>query len=80
MLNTIFSVILTTIFIYEIFKGNLAVAIFCAAIIWVDYQTWVRGGKSILFTDKTQIEKDLRKIQKLEITKKLKNLLDEKNK
>jgi hypothetical protein len=74
MLSTIISAILIFIVSYEIFKGNLGLSIVIAAIILIDYQMWVRGGSGILFTDRTQIEKDLREIQKLEIAKKLKQM------
>jgi len=51
-----------------------AIAIIIASFLFVDYATWIRGGESKFFEDKTQIEKDLREIQKLEIAKKLKEL------
>lgn len=68
------SFILIFIVGWEIARRNLAMAIVAAALILTDYQMWVRGGDSIIFFDKTQIEKDLREIQKLEIKNKLEEL------
>lgn len=62
---------------YEIFKGNTAVAIVALVFIATDYYTWLRCGNSLFFQDRTQIEKDLRELQKLEIAKKIKELKKE---
>ena len=51
--------------------------IIISVVMIIDYQIWLRGGDSMFFRDKTQIEKDLREIQKLEIEAKLKKLKDE---
>ncbi len=40
----------------------------------IDYHSYLRSGRSSFFADKSQIEKDLREIQKLEIKNKLKEL------
>lgn len=45
------------------------VVVFC-----LDYASWVRGGHGIFFKDKTQLEKDLRKLQHLEVLKKIKEI------
>lgn len=42
--------------------------------VYVDYQLFVRSGDAIFFKDKSEIEKDLREIQRLEIQQKLKEL------
>lgn len=70
--------VIVSIISWEVCKGNVAMAILAAAILLVDYHMWVRGSKSLVFTDKTQIEKDLREIQKLEMKQKLKDLSDTK--
>ncbi len=62
--------------INEIFSKILTAIVFFIFIA-IDYHMWLRGGDSIFFTDRTQIEKDLREIQKLEIAKKLKQLKKE---
>lgn len=76
-LNIILTSIAAIICVYEIFKGNIAVAIFVIGFLAIEYHMWLRGGKSQIFGDKTQIEKDLREIQKLEIEKKLKQIKGE---
>jgi len=37
-------------------------------------KTWLTGRDALFFEDKTQVEKDLREIQKLEIKQKLAKL------
>lgn len=71
IMTTLITFILRLIFLYEIFKGNIAAAIFLIGFLAIDYHMWLRGGNSKIFDDTSQIEKDLRKIQKLEIQKKL---------
>lgn len=72
--NLILTYIFAAVLLYEILKGNIAAAIFVVGFLAIEYHMWLRGGKSQIFGDKTQIEKDLRKIQKLEIQNKLKDL------
>jgi hypothetical protein len=60
--------------IYPISHGNIGFALLISTLCFLDYQVWIRGGNSYFFEDKTEIEKDLRKIQKLEIKKKLEEL------
>jgi hypothetical protein len=60
--------------LYPISHGNIGFALLISTLCFLDYQVWIRGGNSYLFEDKTEIEKDLRKIQKLEIKKKLEEL------
>lgn len=48
--------------------------IFLSVILFLDYQMYLRADDSIFFKDKSQIEKDLREIQRLEINKKLEDL------
>jgi hypothetical protein len=60
-------------------KQNIAFAIFAGLIfstfLVINYDMWKRGNtNSIIFGDITEIEKDLRKIQELEIKQKLKEL------
>lgn len=52
----------------------LAYSLFLISVMAIDYHIYLRGGESIFFVDKTQAEKDLRKIQEIEIKNKLKNL------
>ena len=52
----------------------LATAIIVSTMIVLDYLVWIRGGNSYAFGDVTKIEKLQRKIQKLELKKKLKQL------
>jgi hypothetical protein len=40
----------------------------------IDYHIWLAGRDTMFFEDKTQTEKDLREIQKLEIKQKLAKL------
>lgn len=48
--------------------------IFLSTILYIDYQLFLRSNDAIFFKDKSQIEKDLREIQKIEIQNKLKGL------
>lgn len=50
--------------------------IFMAMFLYIDYKIFVRSGDSIFLKDKSEIEKDLREIQKLEIKARLKELKD----
>lgn len=52
----------------------LAYSLFLISLMGIDYHIYLRGGESIFFVDKTQTEKDLREIQKIEIKNKLKQL------
>jgi len=52
----------------------LAIAIILSTVMAIDYHTYLRGGNSIFFADESQVEKDLREIQRLEIKNKLKEL------
>lgn len=78
ILNFIISllkILLVICFSYPIIhNNNIALGLLLSTLCFLDYQVWVNGGNSVLFEDKTQIEKDLRKIQKLEIAKKLKQI------
>ena len=47
--------------------------IFLSTILYIDYQLFLRSGDAIFFKDKSQIEKDLREIQKIEVKNKLEN-------
>jgi hypothetical protein len=65
-----------------IVKQNLAYALFAGLLLssclFISYNMWKRGDtNSMIFGDISQIEKDLREIQKLEIKKKLNNLKKE---
>lgn len=51
--------------------------IIISVVMIIDYHMWLRGGDAIFFRDKTQIEKDLREIQKLEVKQKLNKLKKE---
>lgn len=44
--------------------------IFLSVVVYLDYQEYLRGGKSIFFADKTEAEIKMREIQKKEIDKK----------
>jgi hypothetical protein len=49
--------------------------IFISTIMYIDYKWYIRGSeKTWFFKDETDIEKDLREIQKLEIKQRLKEL------
>lgn len=50
--------------------------IFMTMFLYIDYKIFVRSGDSIFLKDKSEIEKDLREIQKLEIKARLKELKD----
>jgi hypothetical protein len=56
----------------------LSYSLLLISLIGTDYHSYLRSGKSIFFADKTQIEKDLREIQKLEIKNKLEELSNKK--
>ena len=49
-------------------------AIIISMIIYVDYKCYVRGADAILFKDKTELEKDLRELQHLEVKRKIRDL------
>ena len=51
--------------------------ILLSVVMILDYKMYLRGNDCIFFKDKTDLEKDLREIQKLETKKKLKELQDE---
>jgi len=55
--------------IFPIAQGNLAWSIFLSTLVVIDYMIYVRGGRSFLFEDKTEIEKDLRKCQRIKLKK-----------
>lgn len=57
--------------IFPITQGNLAWSIFLSTLAVIDYMIYVRGGDSLLFEDKTEIEKDLRKCQHIKLKKQL---------
>ena len=52
----------------------LGLYIFLSTVLYVDYKIFLRSGDSFFLGDKSEIEKDLREIQKLEIKQKLKEL------
>ena len=52
----------------------LGFAIIVTALLYFDYKMYIRGNANLFFKDKTQLEKDLREIQKLEVKIKLENL------
>lgn len=52
----------------------LGLYIFLSTVLYVDYKIFIRSGDSFFLGDKSEIEKDLREIQKLEIKQKLKEL------
>ncbi len=54
--------------------------IFISMIFYLDYKVYLRGGKSFIFKDKTQLDKDLREIQKLEAKQKLNKLKESEKK
>lgn len=55
----------------------LGISIFICTILYIDYKEYIRCSENTLFfKDSTQVEKDLRKIQRLEIKLKLKELKD----
>lgn len=59
--------------------SNHAIAIlgfymFLSVVFYIDYQLFLRSGDAIFFKDKSDIEKNLREIQKIEIENKLKKL------
>ena len=56
--------------------GSIAFALVIVAVFVIDYLCWVRGGHGIFFKDKTQLEKDLRKLQHLEVLKNIKSIED----
>ena len=39
--------------------------ILISTLTWIDYKEYVRGGKSFLFVDKTEDEKEIREEQRL---------------
>ena len=51
--------------------------IFLSMIMYCDYKMYLRGNDSLFFKDKTDLEKDLREIQKLEVEERLKELRKE---
>ena len=51
--------------------------IFLSTILYIDYQLFLRSNDSIFFKDKSQIEKDLREIQKIELQIKIKEIKEE---
>jgi len=52
----------------------IGIGIFMSMVFYLDYKIYLRGGKSFIFKDKTQLDKDLREIQKLEVAQKLRKL------
>lgn len=70
----ILSFVVAYVVFSQILKGNVAIAPCFIILLAIDYHMWLRGGGGYFFYDKTQIEKDLREIQKLEIQKKLEEL------
>lgn len=53
----------------------LGIAIFSCVILYIDYKCWIRGQENTLFfKDKTQLEKDIREVQKLEVKLKIEEL------
>ena len=78
--NFLFTILFTLILCHEIrSKQNIALAIFAglffSTCLVISYDMWKRGNtNSKIFGDMTKIEKDLRKIQELEIKQKLKEL------
>ena len=54
---------------------TIGIAIFLAVIIVVDYLVWTRGdSNSLFFKDKTDLEKDIRKLQHLEVIKRIREI------
>lgn len=74
MIKTIIICIFIAVAACYIGKGNIAVAILFSVVLLIDYHIWIAGGDTVFFKDKTQIEKDLREIQKLELKQKLDKL------
>ena len=67
-----------------IIKQNLAYALFAglllSSFLFISYDMWKRGNtNSMIFGDTSEMEKDLREIQRLEIKKKLIDLKNETN-
>jgi len=52
----------------------LSIAVILSTMMAIDYHIYLRGGNSIFFVDKSELQKDLREIQRLEIKNKLKEL------
>jgi hypothetical protein len=53
----------------------MAFTIFICTIMYLDHKWYIRGSeKTLFFKDETDIEKDLREIQRLEIKQRLKEL------
>lgn len=48
--------------------------IFLSVLLFLDYKSWERSGEGIFFKDKTQLEKDLRSIQKIKAQMELSEL------
>jgi len=59
--------------------GYLGFCILLSTIIFIDYKMYIRGENAMFFKDKSEIEINLRKIQKIEIETKLNNLLKKEN-
>lgn len=49
-------------------------AILISVILYIDYKQYIRSNNGLFFTDKSKLEKDLRKIQESEVKQKLKTL------
>ena len=56
---------------------GLGFYIFLSVVVYLDYQEYLRGARSIFFSDKTETEKQLREMQRLENERKLKELTEE---
>jgi hypothetical protein len=74
--NFLFGIFFILLFFHEILgKQNIAAGLFFSICLVISYDMWKRGNTdSKIFGDMTKIEKDLRKIQELEIKQKLKEL------
>lgn len=58
----------------EIDLWSFGFFIFLSVVLYIDYQLFLRSGDAVFFEDKSQLEKDLREIQKIEVKNKLKIL------
>lgn len=61
----------------KIEMASLGFWIFMSMVLYVDYKIFIRSGDAIFFKDKSQIEKDLREIQRIEVRQKLEKLKKE---
>jgi uncharacterized membrane protein len=74
ILKFILSVSLGIFMAMSSIKSPWVIIIIIAVLLMIDYHSYLRSGSSICFKDKTELEKDLREIQKLEAKIKLNEL------